>query len=139
MVTIFDKIHKEYLGNSKCAKTWKFLMGICLFKVDNRNTGTRCEVCSKLWIKTPEQCQCRHSGVFFLNSEHISHLVLVLLLLLWTCKYLPGCFSKSIKGCTLLYLFWHYKANSLRFYSFFFIWLLVVAIFLTSLGIPGNL
>ena len=29
MVTIFDKIHKEYLGTWKFAKTWKFSMGIC--------------------------------------------------------------------------------------------------------------
>ena len=26
-----------------------------MFKVDNRNTRTRCEICSKLTIKTPER------------------------------------------------------------------------------------
>ena len=31
--------------------------GIYLFKVNNRNTGTRCEICSKLTIKTPECVQ----------------------------------------------------------------------------------
>ena len=31
--------------------------GIYLFKVNNRNTRTRCEICSKLTIKTPERRQ----------------------------------------------------------------------------------
>ena len=54
--------------------------GIYLFKVNNRNTRTRCEICSKL-TNTPERRQWRRSGVFIVNFEHISHLVLVLLLL----------------------------------------------------------
>ena len=29
--------------------------GIYLLKVNNRNTRTRCEICSKLTIKTPER------------------------------------------------------------------------------------
>ena len=33
--------------------------------------------CSKLTIKAPEQRHCRRSGVFIVNFEHISHLVLV--------------------------------------------------------------
>ena len=35
----------------------------------------------KLTIKTPERRHWRHSGVFIVNFEHISHLVLVFLLL----------------------------------------------------------
>ena len=35
----------------------------------------------KLTTKTPERCQSRCSGVFIVNFEHISHLVLVFLLL----------------------------------------------------------
>ena len=42
----------------------QFPTGSYLLKVNNRNTKTRCEICSKLTIKT-----------------HISHLVLVFLLL----------------------------------------------------------
>ena len=49
-----------------------------MFKVDNKNTRTRCEICSKLTIKTLEP---RHSGVFIVNFERISHLALVFLLL----------------------------------------------------------
>ena len=55
--------------------------GIYLFKVNNRNTRTKCEICSKLTINTPERRQWRRSGVFIVNFEHISHLVLVFLLL----------------------------------------------------------
>ena len=55
--------------------------GIYLLKVNNRNTRTRCEICSKLTINTPERRHCRRSGVFIVNFEHISHLVLVFLLL----------------------------------------------------------
>ena len=29
--------------------------GNCMFKVNNRNTRTRCEICSMLTIKTPER------------------------------------------------------------------------------------
>ena len=53
---------------------------ISLLKVNNRNTRTRCEICSKLTIKTPEQRQWHCSGVFPVDLEHISHLVLVFIL-----------------------------------------------------------
>ena len=41
-----------------------------MFKVNNRDTKTRCKICSKLTIKTPER-----------HHWHISHLVLVFLLI----------------------------------------------------------
>ena len=56
-------------------------VGIYLLKVNNRNTRTRFEICSKLTIKTPEQRHWRHFGIFIVNFEDISHLVLVFLLL----------------------------------------------------------
>ena len=55
-----------------------------LIKVNNINTRTRCELCSKLTIKTPERrhwCRWCGSGVFIFNFEHISHLVPLFLLL----------------------------------------------------------
>ena len=58
-----------------------FPAGINLLKVNKRNTRTRCEICSKLTKNTPEQRQWRRSGVFIVNSEHASHLVLVFLIL----------------------------------------------------------
>ena len=55
--------------------------GNYMFKVNNRNTRARCEICSKLTIKTPERPHLHCSDVFIVNFEHISHLVLVFLLL----------------------------------------------------------
>ena len=69
-----------------------------MFKVKHRKTKARCEICSKLTIKTPERRQIssvivtkspvtiteeirRCSGVFIVNFEHISHLVPVFLFL----------------------------------------------------------
>ena len=49
---------------------------VYLLKVNNRNTRTRCEICLKLTIN-----QWRRSGIFIVNSEDISHLVLAFLLL----------------------------------------------------------
>ena len=47
--------------------------GIYLLKVSKRNTGTLCEICSKLSVKTPER---HHSGLFvFVNLKHISYIV----------------------------------------------------------------
>ena len=52
-------------------------VNIYMFKVNNRNNRTRYQICSKLTIKTP--------GVFVVNFEHISYLVLVLTLR----RYMP--------------------------------------------------
>ena len=41
-----------------------------MFKVNNRDTRTRCEICSKLTIKTPERRHWRRSDVFILNFLH---------------------------------------------------------------------
>ena len=54
--------------------------GIYLLKVNNRNTRTRCKICSEL-IKTLKRCHWRRSRVFIVNFEHISHFFLVFLLL----------------------------------------------------------
>ena len=62
-------------------KISSYPIDIYMFKVNNRHTRTRCEICSKLTIKTPERRHWRHSGVFIVNFEHISHFVLVFLLL----------------------------------------------------------
>ena len=55
--------------------------GNYFFRVNNRNTRTRREICSRLTIKIPELRYWRRSGIFIVNFEHISHLVLVFLLL----------------------------------------------------------
>ena len=44
-----------------------------MFKVNNRNTRTRCEICSKLTIKTPERRYFTpYSSVFIINLEQIN-------------------------------------------------------------------
>ena len=55
--------------------------GIYQLEVNNRNIRTRCKIYLKLTIKTPKRRQWRCSGVSIVNFEHISHLVLVFLLL----------------------------------------------------------
>ena len=57
-------------------------VSIYLLKVNNRDTRAKCKICLKLTIKTPELRQWRRTGVFIVNFEHISHLVLVFLLLM---------------------------------------------------------
>ena len=89
---------KIVLGKSYEDRTWKKfnltrkLISIYqadnnLFKVTNGNTRTIWEICSKIKIKTPGQRHWRRSGVFFVNFEQISRIVLVFLLWLWTSKY----------------------------------------------------
>ena len=67
-------IEKELLKTSYPA-------GIYMLKVNKTNIRTKYEICSKLTIKTPERLQWRHSGVFIVSFEHVSHHVLEFLLL----------------------------------------------------------
>ena len=56
---------------------WSLPAGIYLFKVSNRNTRTRCELCSKLTIKTPKR---RQGFLWFLVADSQDSKVLV-----WQC------------------------------------------------------
>ena len=49
----------------------KHPVGIYLLKVNNTNNGTRCEICSKLTMKT-ERHHWRRSGVFIVNFERVN-------------------------------------------------------------------
>ena len=69
--------HQKYENNTNPA-------GNSMFKVINRNSRTKYEICSKLTIKEPERRdwrRSRRSSVFIVNFEYISHLALVFLLL----------------------------------------------------------
>ena len=70
---------KKYI--MKCIIANNFPANIYLFKVNNRNTRKRCDICSTLTIKAPEQRHWLCSSVFIVSFEHISHLFLVFLLL----------------------------------------------------------
>ena len=57
---------------------------IYLFKINDRGTRNMCEICSKLTIKKLERRHWCRSGPFIVNFKHISHLLLVFLLLTLT-------------------------------------------------------
>ena len=68
----FENITFNYLCDNVIAA------GNYIFKVSNRNNGTRCEICPELTIK---KCHQRRFGIFIANFEHISQFVLKFLLL----------------------------------------------------------
>ena len=68
-------------GNDSCTLILFYPTGNYMFTVNNRNAKTRCGICSKLTIKTPERRNWNRPGVFIVDSEHISHLALLFLLL----------------------------------------------------------
>ena len=59
-------------------------VGNNMFKVNQRNSKARCEICSALTIKIPERRHWRLSVFFNVSFEHISNLVLLFLLLTWS-------------------------------------------------------
>ena len=74
---------------------FKCRLNIYLLKVNNRNTGTRCEICSKLTIKTRERPQWRRPHVFIVNFDHISQLVLVFVILTLNMYMLTGSLNSN--------------------------------------------
>ena len=79
------KVYYLFWGSVTCSFLFsKFFVpgpdpaNIYLFKVNNRNTRKRCEICLKLTIKTRER---RRSDVFIVNFEHISYLFIMFVLL----------------------------------------------------------
>ena len=77
--TIFETNMKLYNMRFDKIKIWEgvashkvrlFPVAIYMFKVNNRNTRARCEICLNCCF-----------GVYIVNFEHILHLVLVFLLL----------------------------------------------------------
>ena len=65
-----DKYRKIAFDESKILERGH-PVGIYLLKVNNRNTRARCEICSKLTIKTPERRQWPCSSDFIVNFEHV--------------------------------------------------------------------
>ena len=92
-VKIFKKClhvnHPQY-NNAAVLMCWSslimYLADIYLFKIKQKDTRTTSEFCSTLTIKTPTRRQCRRSDVLIVNFEHISHIPLLIILLLWTSK-----------------------------------------------------
>ena len=57
-----------------------------LFEVNNKNSRKRCEICSKLTIKTPELRHWRHSVVFIVNISIFRNFFLCFYCWLWASK-----------------------------------------------------
>ena len=74
---------KEWnMSTKRINYSWKFYpVDNDMFEVNNRNSRTWCEICSKLTIKTPEWRHWSRSDVFIVNFEHISYFVLTFVLL----------------------------------------------------------
>ena len=85
LVSCLKRFHRNHL-EPLYLKIWAkifvsyIIAKIYLLKFNNRNTRKRREVCSKLTIKTSEQCW-RLSGVFIVSFGNISHLFLLFLVL----------------------------------------------------------
>ena len=47
-----------------------FPAGNYIFKINSRSARAKCEICTRLTIKTPGRCQWHHSGIFIVNFEH---------------------------------------------------------------------
>ena len=69
---------------------------IYLFKVNNRNTRKRCEISSKLTIKTPER-QYRRSGVFTVKFDIFQTFFYCFYWWVWTCIMFAGLRYKALK------------------------------------------
>ena len=71
---LFSDVSRRYRNGTLVWNRFNFLWnptGNYMLKVNNGNTRTRCEICSKLTIKTPESHHCRRSGVLLtLNIFH---------------------------------------------------------------------
>ena len=63
--------HFHFLRQMSVPSQSNYQANICLFKVNNRNTRKRYEICSKLTIKTPERRQKRRSDVSVVNFKHL--------------------------------------------------------------------
>ena len=74
-----------YLGEYKNVKilnfTWMQNMSNGPVNMYLLKVRSRCEICSKTTIKTVDRHHWHPSGVFIVNFGHISHFILVLLLL----------------------------------------------------------
>ena len=81
--------------------------GVYLLKVNNTKTGTRCEICSKGTIKTPERSYWRRSGFLIVNLEQILHLAIVFQTFwnstLWKVDYLLWIATKLFHYCIFHY------------------------------------
>ena len=85
-----------------------FLVSANIYLLNGNNISTRkmCEICSKSAIKTTERYQLRRSYVFTVNFEHLPHLSLVLILLIF--EYVFVCWEVLIGHFNKDFLYWEW-------------------------------
>ena len=85
-------------------------MAITCSKLTMEKTGRRCEVRSKLTMKILERRHWPRSTFFIISFEHISHLVLVFLLLTLSRQMLAGIIiSYAVFSISLWYHAWFWR------------------------------
>lgn len=77
----------EYWWYNYCITDWNTPASIDLFRVSNGNTKLSCEICPELASKTLEQHCWRWSGIFFVDFEQVSHIIMVFPCWLWKCTF----------------------------------------------------
>ena len=94
--------------NEFVSNTGRVPAGNYLFKVSSRNTRTRCEISSKLTIKTPGQCQWHPCGVFIVIFEHVSHLMFPFV----NFEHVNASWNISFKKVSQVLIFlWHFYCS----------------------------
>ena len=90
-MTAFDQCRANQLTVfCKRCNIGRFPDNIYLFKVNNRNSTKRCDICSKLTIKKPERHQLCFSWVLLLNLSKFHTFFYCFYCWLWASKCLLG-------------------------------------------------
>ena len=71
----YDDLHNSFCYTQKSTKDKYTPAGNYMFKVNNRNIRARCEICSKLTIKTPERRHLRLKSWHF-SLKSVTYLLL---------------------------------------------------------------
>ena len=121
--SLFGKIKRKFISPIK----------IYLFKLNNRNTRKKFEVCSKLTTKTRRHC--RLFGVFIVNFERISQLIVAIVSIVNfkqvnSCWQSCGLFAVYNNGnicfCQKLNIYWKFICMFMdrykSFQDFLFVW-----------------
>ena len=83
---LFIKCLTKNFRKESCGGVYKIFQNsqenICEICSECELSVSRFEICSKLTIKAPKRRYWRRSGLFIVNFKHVSHLVLVFLMLI---------------------------------------------------------
>ena len=87
---------KQVSSETECTSAGSNPAGIHMFKMNQRNTRTRCEICSKLTIKTPERHYWKPFLVFKLwKSRTVDVSMPAIFLILQFCKLTKTIFQRN--------------------------------------------